>query len=67
MAAKKEIQFVIRARDLTRGVFRRIGRTIGDVRTQLAGLIGAIGVSRLVRNMLEFATSIQAASERLDV
>ena len=67
MAAKKEIQFVIRARDLTRGVFRRIGRTIGNVRTQIAGLVGAIGVSRLVRNMLDFATSIQAASERLDI
>ena len=67
MAAKKEVTFVIRARDLTRGVLRRIRRGIGDIRIGLGSLVAGFGLTRLVRGMLDFSTSIEATSQRLDI
>lgn len=67
MPARQEVTFVIKARDLTASVFRRIRRGIGGLRVRLAGLVGGIGLGAAIRDMLNFASSIDAASKRLDV
>ena len=67
MAAKKEVTFVIRARDATRGVLRRIRRGIGNLRVGVTGLLGALGLGAAIRNLTNFATSIDAASRRLNI
>ena len=64
MAARQQVELVIRARDLTRSVFRRIGRGLGNFRTQL---LGAVGGTALLRQLFGGARDIQNAADALGV
>lgn len=65
MAARKEVTFVIRARDLTRRVFSRIGQRLRRLRVSFGSLLALGGFSILARQATEAATEIQGVSDRL--
>lgn len=67
MAAKQEVTFVISARDRTRAVFRRVRDRVKRLRVALVGLVGAVGLGKLIRDMLDLARSIDSVSDRLDI
>lgn len=67
MAAKKEVTLVIRARDRTRAVFRSIARGIRRFRVGLGGLVAGGAFAALTKGALDFATSMEGASARVDV
>ncbi len=66
MAAKQKVEFLITARDMTRGVFRRIRRSLLSMRTLIGGAFAALGLGSLVRHTLNFAKSMTNASDRLN-
>lgn len=67
MAAKNKVEFLISARDLTRGVFRRIRRGLESLRrgafqfrTALVGGLGALGIGRVVNQLNKLVASARA-------
>lgn len=67
MAARQEVTFVIRARDLTRRVFGRLRRSIGSLRVQLGTLIAGGAIGALAREATTAATEIQAVADQLGI
>lgn len=67
MAAQKDVTLVIRARDRTRAVFRRIGRGIRRFRVGLGGLVAGGAFAALTKGALDFATNMEGAAARVDV
>ena len=65
MAARQDVTLVIRARDLTRGVFRRLRRSLTGFRASVAGLFGAFTFGALAREAVNTATEIEGAARRL--
>lgn len=74
MAARKEVEFVITARDRTRAAFgrvrgalNRLKKQLGGIRTALVGAIGGAALARGVTRTAEKIDNIAKASKRLGV
>lgn len=70
MAAKKEVVFTIRARDMTRSALRSARRGIerlGRAARSVTSLVGAGIIAAAARQWAKFGAEITAASERLDM
>lgn len=67
MAAEKEVTLIIRARDRSRAVFRRIGGSLRRLRLGFGSLIGGLTFGNLAREAVKSATEIEGAAARLNV
>ena len=69
MAARQEVTFIISARDQTRAVFRRVGRSVKRfvANAAAAGALAGGLFAAAARSALNFSTNLDALSQRLNV
>jgi len=65
VAARPEVTLVIRARDLTRGVFRRLNRSVGRLTRRLA-LIGGGAIAGAGAGLLAFGATASRAAQDIE-